>query len=432
MELNNKKVINGWALYDWANSAYFLVISTAVFPAYFIAKTNATIDFFGISAKNSTIYSLAVSAAYLFVVLLSPILSGIADFGGRRMFFLKLFTYIGSISCVSMFFFTGEYDVWIGVGAFVFATIGAAGSLVFYDSYLPEIATEDQFDKISAKGYSYGYFGSVLLLVFILVMSMYPSIFGIPENSSLPYRIGFALVGLWWMGFAQITFNRLPVGKPQKFNVTLIKKGIEKVNNVLIKILKNKNLTIYLLSVFFFNAGVQTVIYLASVFAKEVLNFDTEELIVIILIIQIIGILGAYVFAWISLKIGNKSGLAIMILIWTLITIAAYFVEQKIQFYILSGLVGLVLGGIQSQARATYSKLVESDKKELTSYFSFFEIMLKLSIVSGTFAFGIVNQITGNLRTSVISLVFFFVLGLIFLFFSDFKKAKLKVEEAGI
>jgi UMF1 family MFS transporter len=327
-----------------------------------------------------------------------------------------------------MFFFTGDINLWLGIGAFILATIGAAGGLVFYDAYLPQIATEDQFDKISARGYSYGYIGSVLLLVMILIISLKPLFFGIPENSTLPYRLGFAMVGLWWMGFAQITFSRLPSDQSTKFDFRLIRAGIEKINSVFVKVLTNKDLSLYLASVFFFSAGVQTVVYLASIFAKQALNFEATELIIIILIIQIIAIAGAYFFAWLSIKIGNKAGLGIMIVIWAFISIAAYAVHEKWQFYIIAGLVGLVMGGIQSQARATYSKLVESDKKELTSYFSFFEIMLKLSIVAGTFVFGLVNDITGDLRKSVLSLAVFFIIALILLFIADFSKAKKNVK----
>lgn len=424
MNLNDKKVINGWAFYDWANSAYFLVISTAIFPAYFIARTSSVIDFFGFQVKNSTVYSYSVSLAYLVIVILSPILSGIADFGGKRLFFLKFFTYLGSISCLLLFFFTGDVDIWIGVLAFILATMGAAGGMVFYDSFLPEIATEDKFDTVSAKGYAYGYIGSVILLIAILIISLYPTFFGIPQNTTIPYRLGFAMVGLWWMGFAQIPFKRLPKGSNEKFNFDLIKNGITKINQIVIKLFKNRHLAYYLISVFLFSAGVQTVIYLASVFAKEELNFNTDELIIVILIIQLIAMIGAYIFAYISKKTNNKIGLAIMILIWVCITLMAYLVTEKFQFYLLAACVGLVLGGIQSQARATYSKLVEIDKEALTSYFSFFEIMLKLSIVVGTFAFGLVNEITGNIRYSVLSLTFFFISGLIMLLFSSFSKAK--------
>jgi len=235
MVLNDKKTITGWAFYDWANSAYFLVISTAIFPAYFLARTSEKIDIFGMSITNSSVFSYAVSLAYLVIVFLSPVLSGISDYGGKRMFFLKLFTVIGSVSCIALSFFTGDSNVWIGISAFMLATIGASGGIVFYNAYLPEIASEDRYDQVSAKGFAYGYIGSVILLIFILFMSLKPSLFGIPEGTTIPYRLGFALVGIWWIGFAQITFRRLPKDKKTAFDGKLIKKGIEEIKKVLFK-----------------------------------------------------------------------------------------------------------------------------------------------------------------------------------------------------
>ncbi len=424
MKLNDKKTINGWAIYDWANSAYFLVISTAIFPAYFIARTSEKIHIFGYEITNSSLYSYAVSVSYLIIVVLSPVLSGIADYGGKRMFFLKLFTYIGSISCIFLSFFTGDVDLWLGTTAFMLATIGAAGGLVFYNAYLPEIVTEDKYDKVSAKGYAYGYIGSVILLIAILFISLKPLLFGIPENTTIPYRLGFAMVGIWWIGFAQITFKRLPKGNNEIFSKKMIIKGFNEIYGVFIKLKKNSNLIKFLLAVFFYSAGVQTVIYLATVFAKEELKFGTDELIIIILILQIVAILGAYIFAYISDKLGNKSGLIIMVLIWLALSVSAYFVQNKFQFYFLAAMVGMVLGGIQSQSRSSYSKIIDSEKKDLTSYFSFYDIVLKLSIVIGTFAFGFVNEITGDLRSSVLSLAFFFLIGLILLFMTSFKQAE--------
>jgi UMF1 family MFS transporter len=424
MALNDKRTINGWAIYDWANSAYFLVISTAIFPAYFIARTSEKIHIFDYEITNSSLYSYAVSLSYLIIVVLSPVLSGIADYGGKRMFFLKFFTYLGSISCIFLSFFTGDVDLWLGTSAFMLATIGAAGGLVFYNAYLPEIVTEDRFDKVSAKGYAYGYIGSVILLIAILFISLKPLLFGIPENTTIPYRLGFAMVGIWWIGFAQITFRRLPKGNDEGFSKKMIMKGFAEIYGVFNKLKKNSNLIKFLLAVFFYSAGVQTVIYLATVFAKEELKFGTDELIIIILILQIVAIIGAYIFAYISDKIGNKSGLIIMVVIWLLLSVSAYFVQNKLQFYFLAAMVGMVLGGIQSQSRSSYSKIIDSEKKDLTSYFSFYDIVLKLSIVIGTFAFGIVNEITGNLRSSVLSLAFFFLIGLILLYMTSFKQAE--------
>jgi UMF1 family MFS transporter len=416
MQLNDKRIINGWAMYDWANSVYFLVISTAIFPAYYMAVTFETIDIGNLSLSNSSLYSFSVAFSYCILVLLSPILAGIADYGGNRMLFLKFFTYLGSLACIGLSFFGGPDDLWIGLSGFILATIGAAGGLVFYNAYLPEIATEDQYDNISARGYAFGYIGSVLLLVAILVLSLKPTLFGIPEATNLPYQFGFTLVGLWWMGFAQITFHRLPKTPGKGVNLTMFKKGNEEILKVFRQLLKNANLMRFLLAVLFYNAGVQTVIYLATVFAKQELKFDTSELIVIILILQLVAIGGAYLFAWVSRWQGNKRSLIYMVIIWIIITLLAYFVYNKAQFYLIAALVGLVMGGIQSLSRSSYSKLVDEYRKDLTSYFSFYDIVFKLSIIIGTFLFGLVNQLMGGLRPSVLALAVLFVIGLVLLF----------------
>ena len=415
MERNNKKTINAWAFYDWANSAYFLVISTAIFPAYFIAVSADEIPFFSIKLSNSSVYAYAVAFSYVVITILSPILSGIADYGGKRKFFLKFFTYLGSLSCIALSFFGDASDVWIGVAGFILATIGASGGLVFYNAYLPEITTEDKYDQVSARGYAFGYVGSVLLMLFILFVSLKPLWFGIPQDTNIPFRMGFALVGLWWMGFAQIPFRHLGPGSGNPIPGNLIKSGIREILSVYAQVKKNSNLKRFLWAFLFYSAGVQTVIYLAGVFAKEELGFDTNELILIILILQILAIFGAYLFAWVSKAQGNKRSLLYMVLIWLLITFLAYFVESHFQFYLLAGGVGLVMGGIQSLSRSSYSKLVDEHRKDLTSFFSFYDIVMKISIIMGTFSFGAVNQLTGGLRPSVLALSLFFILGFVLL-----------------
>lgn len=415
--VNDRKTERAWALYDWGNSAYFLVISTAVFPAYFIAYTPDTIHFLGLDITNSSFYSYAVSFAYLVVMLLSPILSGVADYGGKRLLMLKTFTIVGSIACILLYFFKGEPQLWIGTSAFILATIGCAGGIVFYNAYLPEIVTEDRYDKVSAMGYAYGYIGSVLLLIMILFLVMRPGVFGI-SDPSLPPRIGFVMVGLWWLGFASYTFRHLPKHQVIHDTKRLFLKGSQEVIDAFRKAREDKNIVYFLLSFFFFSAGVNTVIYLASVFAENELAFGTEELILIILILQLVAILGAYFFSWVSSKAGNKLSLTIQLAIWMFICIAAYYIADKNQFYVLAGAVGLVLGGIQSQARSTYSKLIEHKADhEVTSFFSFYDVLFKGSIVFGTFIYGFVNQITGNMRISVLVLGVFFVIGLILLLF---------------
>lgn len=414
-QLNDKKVINGWAFFDWANSAYFLVISTAVFPIYYLSITNDTVDILGITLSNSALYSYVVSISYIIIALLSPVLSGMADYSGRKKFFLKAFTWLGSLACIALFFFSSSSLIGLGTIGFALATIGAAGGIVFYNAYLPEIATEDNYDRVSAKGFAYGYIGSVTLLLFCLVMIQKPEWFGI-TSSTLPSRIAFALVGFWWIGFAQITFRRLPKDKPIVTSSTQwVKRGIQEFLSVWNIIKHESNIVRFLIAFFFYSAGVQTVIYLASIFASKELNFETSQLILTILIIQIVAVLGAYFFAYLSKIRGNKFSLAAQLIIWIVICIGAYFVVQSLHFYLIAGLVGLVLGGIQSLSRSTYAKLLEDQTTDTTSYFSFYDVLFKVSIVAGAFLFGFVEQITGGMRNSVLVLGIFFVIGLIIL-----------------
>ena len=419
---NDKKTINAWALFDWANSAYALVISTAIFPVYFIANTPDAISIFGKEYTNSAVYSFAVAFSYLLIAGLSPILSGIADYTGKRKFFLKTFTLIGSLACIAMWFFKGEPQLWLGTSAFILATIGFAGGIVFYNSYLPLIVTEDRYDKVSAKGFAAGYIGSVVLLVFILTMVLKPDWYGITD-SAMPARIGFVLVGLWWLGFAMITFKYLPKDNVLATTENVFKKGFQEIKQVYGELQEQPDLKKFLGAFFFYSAGVQTIIYLATVFAEKILSFESHEMIQIVLVLQLVGIIGAYQFASLSDRWGNKKAIITMVVIWIIICIGAHFCQGKSFFYVLAAFVGLVMGGIQSVSRSTYSKMINDDTKDVTSYFSFYDVLFKLSIVAGTLAFGIVDNITGNMRYSVLALGGFFVIGLILLFWTNFEKA---------
>lgn len=410
--LNDQKVIRAWALFDWANSAYSLVISTAIFPIYFLAISPEEINILGKSFSNSSIYSYSISLAYILIAVIAPILGGIADAGNKRLQFLKIFTTIGSLSCMVLFFFSDALLVWLGTSAFIISTIGFAGSLIFYDAFLPAITTSEHYDEVSAKGYSYGYIGSVILLVSILFISQKPEFFGIAPDSTLPYRIGFLMVGLWWMGWAQYTFKYLPKDEKASGKKTLFKDGYREINSVIKEIKEKPNLMRFLGSFFFYSAGVNTVIYLATVFAEKELNFASSELILTVLLLQVVAIAGAISFARYAKKKGSKKAITVMIIIWVIICIAASLVTSKALFFVLAFFVGLVLGGIQSSSRASYSKLIENED-EYNSYFSFYDLLFYLSIVFGTFAFGFVDDLTGNLRYSVLILGFFFIIALI-------------------
>ncbi len=411
---NDKRTIRGWAIFDWANSAYALVVSTAVFPPYFSSMAPDQMSVLGSQIDSNALYSFSISVSFLLIAIMTPILSGISDDSGRRKSFLRFFTLLGSGACMSLYFFDSPDTAFLGLIAFIIGTIGFGAGIVFYNSYLPEIVTEDQFDKVSAKGYAYGYVGSVILLVIILAIIQFKDSIGI-TSETLPVRIGFLLVGIWWYGFASITFRVLPKDNKKPIQKSFLVKGFNEVREVFNSIKKDSNIIKFLVSYFFFIAGVNVVIYLASVFAKEELGFEQANLIVLILLLQFLALFGAYFFAYLSDKIGNKTSLLIQLIIWVSISVASYFVYTASAFYVMALFVGLVFGGIQSLSRSTYSKMLADDISSLASYFSFYDVVTKVAIVAGTLAFGLVNQLTGNMRYSMISTGLFFVVGLLVL-----------------
>lgn len=414
LPLNDRRTINGWAIFDWANSSYALVISSAIFPAYYTSITSDMIQLGSVSISNSALYAYALSLSYIIIATLSPILSGIADASGRKKFFLKVFTTIGAFSCLTLYFFRGMDQLDTGILGFMGATIGFTGALVFYNAYLPEIATEDRFDRVSARGFAFGYIGSVILLVLNLVVIMNYEAFGI-ANQSVATRLAFVSVGVWWLGFAQITFFRLPKDRNGRFESQTFKKGFRELRTVWGQLSHLPNLKRFLLSFFFYSAGVQTVLYLAATFAEKELHFETTNLIILILVLQLVAIVGAYFFAFLSERWGNKKAIFAMLFIWILVCITAYFTYSQGQFYAIAAFVGLVMGGIQSLSRSTYSKLVPIDTPDRTSYFSFYDILEKLAIVVGTFSWGAIEQLTGGMRPSILVLIVFFIIGMLLL-----------------
>lgn len=420
-EKNNPKTIRAWAMFDWANSAYNLVITTTVFPAYYVAiTTNADngnrVNFFGHSFINTALTDYALATAYMVMVLLLPILSSIADYRGNKKIFMQFFTLLGSAACCGLFFFNTD-RLEFGVICFALAAIGYSGGFVFYNSYLPEIATLDMQDKVSAKGFTYGYIGSVLLQIICFAFVLKPEIFGITDKS-LPAQISFLLVGIWWIGFAMIPFSILPKGSPnaQTHQHNIIKGGFIELGNVWVKIKSMPLVKKFLPSFFFYSMGVQTIMLVATGFAAKELGMKTPELITIILIIQIVAIGGATLMSRLSDKYGNVRILIFVVFIWIGICIAAYFTSTSTEFYIIAVVVGLVMGGIQSLSRSTYSKFLPQDIPDTASFFSFYDVTEKLAIVGGLFSFGFIEELTGSMRNSTLVLGLFFVIGLILLF----------------
>ena len=415
VHLNDKRVTTGWCMYDWANSVYSLTITTAVFPIYYEAVTtsesgNKTVEFFGLTLPNTVLYSYALSASFLITALLIPLLSGIADYSGKKKLFLRAFAYFGALSCGGMYFFIGD-NVEFGILMAVLASIGYSGSLVFYDAFLPEIATVDQYDKLSAKGYSLGYIGSVILLILNLLMIEKPEWFGIPEGS-LPARIAFVTVAAWWIGFSNFALRRLPTNPyNKKTEGRWIYNGYRELKEVYRQIRQLPDMQRFVVGFFFYNAGVQAVMYLASLFGAKELEMATGELVLTVLIIQLVAIGGAYGFAFLSKKRGNIYSIATMIIIWVVVCLLAFFVSTSVEFYGLAFLVGLIMGGIQSLSRATFSKLIPADTTDHASFFSFYDVTFNVSIVFGTLAYGIIEHLTGSMRYSALGLSVFFILG---------------------
>ena len=429
IEKGDKKIIRGWVMYDWANSVYPLIISSAIFPILYETQTSVkdpitkatifdTVSVFGMEFKNTEFYAYLICLSYIIVAMLSPVLSGIADAGGKRKLFMQFFCYLGAISSGLLYFFHADrssveggpfYIDW-SILALFFGSVGFWASLVYYNSYLPEIAEPKDHDKISARGFSMGYLGSSILLIIVLILTVF--------TKAIPIRFAFPLVSLWWISFATYSFMRLPKSTAtSKVEGNMIIKGYREVYKVWKEINLNIPLKRYLFSFFMFNMAVQTIMVMAVAFAnKEVRGIKQQDLIISILIIQFIGILGAYLLSKVSRKIGNLKSIGIAIIIWIGLCLGVYYlVYEPWQFFIAAAIVGLVMGGIQSLARSTYSKLLP-ETKDLTSYFSFYDLAEKIGLAVGTLTFGLIEGYL-NIRTSILALVIFFVIGLIILLF---------------
>ena len=412
------KVLNAWAFYDWANSVYPLVISSAVFPIYYgsLFVDDLYVELLGFNFKNTALISFLTAFAFVVLSFITPLLSGIADYMGNKKKFLKFFCYSGSISCMGLYWFDLS-NIYFGLFFYFTALISFWASLVFYNSYLPDIAFKNQQDAISAKGYALGYFGSVLLLVFNLAMVMYPETFGIigDNSESIAMRYSFVSVGIWWIIFSQYTFYFLPApNKKREIIKDVIWNGFKEIIDVWNELKKISLIKNYLIAFFIYSSALQTVLLIAAYFGEQEIIWPEGEktigLIVSILLIQLIAIFGAIFTSKLSEKFGNIFTLIILNLFWAFLCIGAYFINQPLEFYIAAGLVGLVMGGIQALSRSTFSKMIPKTENT-TSYFSFFDVSQKISIVFGMTLFAFLDQITGSMRTSILVFVVIFLLG---------------------
>ncbi|MCS3528817.1 MFS transporter [Chryseobacterium sp. JUb7] len=478
---NNPKIMKAWAVYDWANSVYSLVITSTIFPIYYsilttayekkeyVEETKSWIDVpvrhmikvFGREYQPDAVYGYSLTISFFIVVLLSPFLSSLADTIGNKKSFLQFFCYLGATSCMGLAMFTGMHNVFLGLLFSITASVGFWGSLVFYNSFLPDIATRDKQDALSAKGYVYGYIGSVVLVVICLLLIQ---VFAKgPAQQLLFTRISFLLTGAWWFGFSQYTFKHLPqfgdvkeklpkdlvllnyknifkkhedqggffevLKDNMSFYKDIAKESFHELFKVGNELFKDKNLKFFLSSFFFYSVGMQTIFLMATLFGKSEINLAQDKLIGTLLVIQIEAIIGAVIFSKLSRKIGNKNVISIAIVLWIVACLWAYFLNKEnptveYQFYGVAAVVGLVMGGLQAMSRSTYSKLLPEDSMENTTFFSFYDVLEKLAIIVGTFIFATLIEHFNNMRYAALSMTIFFAVGLILIRFLKVKMLK--------
>ena len=424
----SKKLLNAWAFYDWANSVYSLVISSAVFPIFYGALFRVAgiekVTVFGGEIARAPLISYVTSLAFVFIAIVTPLVSGIADYLGNKKVFMKFFCYLGGISCIGLYWFSLE-NIYVGLACYFFGLVGFWVSFAINNSYLPDVAFPKQQDAISAKGFSLGYVGSVILLIFNLAMVMKPDLFGITTDEAGSAEIkamkySFVTVGIWWILFAQYSFYYLPQGyKKEGERTNIVLNGFKELKLVWNQLGEQVKLKRYLGAFFVYSMAVQTVMLIATYFGEEEIAWGTDSerttgLIVSILVIQLVAILGATVTAKASEKFGNIKTLIVVNALWVCICIYAYFVITPTDFYIAAGCVGLVMGGIQALSRSTYSKFLPQTK-DTTSFFSFYDVAEKIGIIIGTLLYGVVAQLTGSMRSSIIFLGLFFLIGMFLL-----------------
>lgn len=424
----SKKLLNAWAFYDWANSVYSLVISSAVFPIFYGALFRIAgiekVTIFGGEIARAPLISYTTSLAFVFIAIITPLISGVADYLGNKKVFMKFFCYLGGLSCIGLYWFSLE-NIYFGLVCYFFGLVGFWVSFAINNSYLPDVAFPKQQDAISAKGFTLGYIGSVVLLVFNLAMVMKPDFFGITTDESGAAEIkamkySFVTVGIWWILFAQYSFYYLPKGyKKEGERTNIVLNGFKELKQVWHQLGGQVKLKRYLGAFFVYSMAVQTVMLIATYFGEEEIAWGTDSerttgLIISILVIQLVAILGATVTASASEKFGNIKTLIVVNALWVAICIYAYFVITPTDFYIAAGCVGLVMGGIQALSRSTYSKFLP-DTTDTTSFFSFYDVAEKIGIIIGTFLYGAIAQRTGSMRSSIIFLGVFFLIGMILL-----------------
>ena len=428
MKSDKKNEVFAWYMYDWANSAFATTVIAALLPIYFatviVPSDGWIFRFCGIelSTNATTLWAFLAGAAALFVFITAPILGAIADISESKKRFLMAFCFGGSLF-TTLLFFSRSGDVWMTMIFFFIANTCFISANIFYDAFLPHIASRKDIDQVSGRGYAYGYLGGGLQFLICIILIIAHNYIGIEK--AMAVRISLLFSGVWWAGFSIITLVGLREhgsGKAslQQFQSnnkswSYLRFGFTRTWRTVLNVKRHRNLAIFLIAFMFYNDGIHTVIRMAAIYGKDELGLKNETLMGTLLLVQFIGISGALLFSKISKSFGTKRTLIFILFLWLGILCYAYIINSAIDFWILGIAVGFVLGGSQSLSRSFYGAMIPSN--ESAEFFGFFSVFAKFSAIWGPFVFGIIRQITGTSRLAILSLVGFFIIGIILLCF---------------
>ncbi|MBI4671300.1 MAG: MFS transporter [Chloroflexi bacterium] len=433
--MNDRREIFGWTMYDWANSAFSTTVVSVFFGPYLSALAKAAADangliyLLGIPIRFDSLFPYCVSISVGLQVIFLPLLGAMADFSHMRKQMLVLFSTLGAVSSLLLFFATAE-TLWLSALLFIVANLSFGAGIVFYNAYLPSIASEDQRDRVSSRGFAMGYAGGGILLLLNLILFQFSAPLGISEGMAV--RISLASAGVWWLLFSQITFRTLrprhavrqiPPGE------TLFSIGFKQLGNTFRQIRQFPETVRFLIGYLIYNDGIQTVIVVATLFGSQELEMDSTSLILVILMVQVVAFVGAFFFGWLAGQVGAKRAIVLSLFVWSGVVIYAAAALQSVgEFWVLSAVVALVLGGSQALSRSLFADMIPHGRE--AEFFSFYEISDRFTSIFGPLIFGLANQITGSLRAGIFSLVILFVVGLGILIMVNVPRAIREAEAA--
>ena len=424
-------------MYDWANSAYVTTVSVGLLGPYLlnVVIPESGIVLFGTAFGAASLFPFAVGVSAAIVFLIAPVLGAIADFSGAKKRFLLFFAYMGALATIPLYF-SGTGDVLITLLLFIVAQTAFVAANVFYDAFLPNIASNDDMDRVSGKGYAYGYVGGGLQFAMSLLLVVGYEQVGITQERAV--QIAMATAGIWWAGFTLFTHRYLKETRtetplPDAYRrmgslVGYLALGFSRTIQTTRKVGRFRHLVLFLLAFMLYNDGIQTVLSVANLYGADELGLGYGALLGTLLMIQFVAIGGALFFSWLAGRIGTKQTVMLTLIIWSLAVSYAYFIETALEFFILGGVIGIVLGGSQALSRSFYGSIIPAEAS--AEFFGFYSVFSKFSAIWGPFVFFFINQLTGSSRNAIVSLIIFFVLGLVLLYFVDEDKARLARNES--